>query len=292
MNDLRVSTAMLCLKDYKAAFDTLRQLYEEEVQNRLAREADASFGKFDQSDILPNENSADKVMLKDPSLPDESDMPAKNSMKRECVCVNCRCVDEELFKVRSELEEATERLWSQREESFSETMKLKHSLHVSELERTRLQGLVDHLQSKRRSRSSTPQAPPDELLVARNELERSHATIANLEAMVANLEASQSVMKEKYTRLKSKYRTITHKLKSGLIEQINQAKSNPPTRSVSLLQLYLYSTGIMLVLIPLVQCFRFRFPVRKKRKVPSLRILHDCPRQLRSPISVLHQSHL
>ena len=239
---------MLCIKDYKIAFDRLRALYEEEVRNRIVREADTSPEQNDSK-----ETSHDVCAAREPPhtgnmCPTGQVSSSSDNSKQVNVCVNCKLLEEELSRMRVELEEASERLWSNREESLSDILKLKHSLHVSELERTRLQGLADHMDSKRRSRASTPQLPHEEFLVIRNELENSRVTIAELQGYIATLETSQNLMKEKYMRLKSKYRTITDKLKSGLIDQLTQAKSHPPTRSVSLMQLYPCSGSVISLL--------------------------------------------
>jgi hypothetical protein len=239
MSDLQILTAMLCIKDYKLAFDGLRDMYEEEVRKRDARETICTSDQAHRQDVQCGaisgtpEPLAHELLI---TMPLDSD--GNTCISSAFGGVRSRLLEDELLRARIELQAATDRLWSQREESLEEIMRLKRLLHVSELDRTRLQGLVDHANLKRRSRPSTPQLPPEELLIARNEIENSRTTIMELQSTLSNLENSRNLIREKYLRLKSKHRTITDKLKSGLMDHLSQAKSHPPSRSVSLLQLY------------------------------------------------------
>jgi len=258
MSDLQILTAMLCIKDYQLAFDGLRDMYEEEVRKRVGRETIYPSDQAHRQDVQCVPSSGTPEPIEDQVLNAKTlDGDGNRCMSSVVGGVRSRLLEDELSRVRIELEAATERLWSQREESLQESTHLKRLLHVSELERTRLQGLVDHANLKRRSRPSTPQLPPEELLIARNEIEKSRTTIIELQSTLSNLENSSNLIREKYIRLKSKHRTITDKLKSGLMDHISQAKSHPPSRSVSLLQLYETLILVASYLILLVECFLY-----------------------------------
>ena len=231
MSDLQLQTAMLCIKDYKAAFDGLRELYENQITSQNDSKCKIS------TEHVDLENDADLLQL-------ASFCAAEDCKQHDCAssgrCVNdlkLKVMEKELSKLRSEYEILNEQMLSDRTKASAEITDLKHSLDVAKFEKMHLRALGDARETKRRSRPQTPQPQVDEIVNVRAELEASYQKIKELGSIVASLETSREISREKYHRLKSKYSMMTQKIRNGLLDQLVQPTQSTLSRTMSLLQL-------------------------------------------------------
>ena len=231
MSDLQLQTAMLCIKDYKTAFDGLRELYENQIKSQNDSKCKKS------TEHVDLENDADLLQL-------ASFCATEDCKQHDCAssgrCVNdlkLKVMEKALSKLRSEYEILNEQMLSDRTKASAEITDLKHSLDVAKFEKMHLRALGDARETKRRSRPQTPQPQVDELVKVRAELEASYQKIKELGSIVASLEMSREISREKYHRLKSKYSMMTQKIRNGLLDQLVQPTQSTQSRTMSLLQL-------------------------------------------------------
>ena len=229
MAEKHLSIALLCIKDYKAAFEGLQKIYEKEMESRC--------NKLEKSTEQVDFVSDVELFESKPGFTYDN----HNAHIASCGHLDgtsTKLLEDELSKLRSDYEILTKQMFSNRAKSSTEITNLKHSLDIANFEKARLQAIVEYSEAKRRSRPPTPQPHMDELSNMRSQLELSVQKIKDLESTITSLQSSRDMYREKYQRLKSKYSMMTEKIKSSLLEQFAQPSPSPLSRTMSLLQLY------------------------------------------------------
>ena len=251
MADLRLHAALLCIRDYKFAFEELRKVFELRV----------SKDSGDCVDIVPCRNPSPHPKSKSISCVDLSVHSSTEDEELIRKAARAQYLDEEVVTLRNELDASTCRLWSERENFTTEILRLKQSLSATSIDRSRLEDIVNHM-TEHQQRSPQP-APriSEEMIQLQSSLSEYKKTISELQCTIGTLEESNSRLRMKYDKLKSKYRGLTGKLKVSLVDHITTATSNASTRSVSLLHLYLLSLVPHFESHTLVLCFQYRYPV-------------------------------